>query len=158
MGDGPLLAADAGQGLDGSIDDNVIDVPEGAASTTEGGSPSALSAMPEETDSDFSGHVQQVMPAAWRAVEGAEDLAKEFEKLESTDSQQMIFAAVESAAFCPGHRPREWPQHLEAQHRRQSIHAQRHYYLRGASMDDYATGGAKEEDMWSLTQARAKHF
>ena len=70
----------------------VIDTYEDAASTTEGGSPSAMSAMPEETDSGVSGHVQQVMLAAWREVEGAEDFSDQFEELESTNSQQMIFA------------------------------------------------------------------
>ncbi|CAK0806026.1 unnamed protein product, partial [Prorocentrum cordatum] len=39
----------------------------------------ALSAMPEEADGDFSGHVQQVMSAAWREVEGAEDLPQELQ-------------------------------------------------------------------------------
>ena len=50
----------------------------------------------------------------------------------------MIFAAVESAAAGRGRGPREWPRRFEAQHSRQSTHAQRRYYLRGASLDDYA--------------------
>eukprot|EP00959_Pyramimonas_sp_CCMP1952_P203908 4264252-Pyramimonas_sp.AAC.1 len=59
-----MLAADAPQDQDGAFDDCVIDVHEGAASVAEGGSPSALSAIPEEADSDFSGHIQQVTLAA----------------------------------------------------------------------------------------------
>eukprot|EP00959_Pyramimonas_sp_CCMP1952_P468454 9493283-Pyramimonas_sp.AAC.1 len=61
LGDEPSLVADAGLDRDGSFDDCAIDVPEDAASIAEGGSPSALSvsAVPEETDSDFSGHIQQ---------------------------------------------------------------------------------------------------
>ena len=81
-----MLVADIGQDLDGALDDYAIDAPEGAASITEGGSPSALSAMPEDTDSGFSGHVHQVILAVLREVEGAEDFAEEFEELESTDS------------------------------------------------------------------------
>eukprot|EP00959_Pyramimonas_sp_CCMP1952_P279463 5842647-Pyramimonas_sp.AAC.1 len=38
----------------------VIDAPEDAVSTTGGRSPSALSAMPEETRSDFSSHIHRV--------------------------------------------------------------------------------------------------
>ena len=78
------------------------------------------------------------MLAAWREVEGAEDLAEEIEEQESTDSQHVIFAAVESAAAGLGRWSRERPRRLEAQRRRQIIDAQCHCYLRGASLDDYA--------------------
>eukprot|EP00959_Pyramimonas_sp_CCMP1952_P416196 8720104-Pyramimonas_sp.AAC.1 len=60
--------------------------------------------MPEETDSDFSGHIQLVILAAWREVEGAEDTTQELEELESADSQHLISAAVEHAC------DQSWPQ------------------------------------------------
>ena len=88
LGDEPLLVADAGQDPEGELDNHVVDPPEDAVGTTEGGSPSALSAIPEEADSDFSGHIQQAMPAAWQEVEGSEDLTEEDEELETDDSQQ----------------------------------------------------------------------
>ena len=136
--------ADAGQDPEGELDNHVVDPPEDAVDTTEGGSPSALSAIPEEADSDFSGHIQQVMLAAWQQVEGSEDLNKEYEELETSDSQQMIYAAVEHAAAGLGRRPGEWPQHLETLQQRHVIHEQCLYYLLGASLDDYAT--LEEED------------
>eukprot|EP00959_Pyramimonas_sp_CCMP1952_P322130 6740583-Pyramimonas_sp.AAC.1 len=54
--------------------------------------------MPEETGGDFFSHIQQVTPAARRKVQGAEDLARGLEALESEDSPQVIRAAVEHAA------------------------------------------------------------
>ena len=68
LGDEPLLVADASQDPEGELDNHVVDPPEDAVDTTEGGSPAALSAIP--ADSDFSGHIQQVMLAAWQQVEG----------------------------------------------------------------------------------------
>eukprot|EP00959_Pyramimonas_sp_CCMP1952_P297914 6231882-Pyramimonas_sp.AAC.1 len=65
-----MLVADVGQDLDGSFDDCVVAFPKGAAGAAEGGSPSAQSAIPEETDSDFSGHVQQVPGPGSRGVGG----------------------------------------------------------------------------------------
>eukprot|EP00959_Pyramimonas_sp_CCMP1952_P367100 7688839-Pyramimonas_sp.AAC.1 len=94
------MAAGAGQGPDGAFNDGVTDAPEDAVSTTsaEGGSSSALTAIPEENGSDFSGHIPQVTLAAWHEVEGAEDLTQELNGLESDDGQQMTYAAVDNAA------------------------------------------------------------
>ena len=66
------LAADAGQDPEGEVEGGAFDSPEDAVTTTEGGSPSALSAILEKAASDFSGHIQQVMLAAWQQVEGSE--------------------------------------------------------------------------------------
>eukprot|EP00959_Pyramimonas_sp_CCMP1952_P128186 2680783-Pyramimonas_sp.AAC.1 len=49
------------------------------------------------------------MLAGWRELEGADDLAPEFEVLRCTDSQPCSKAAVEHATGGLGHRPREWP-------------------------------------------------
>ena len=113
------------------------------AGTTEGGSPSQLSVIREEA-TDAGSDYQQVLLAAWREVEGSEDLEAELEQLESTESQQLIFAAVEQAAAGMGRRPQEWPEHLELAQQRQVIHEACHYYLRGVEPDGYAT--MEEED------------
>ena len=144
MSDEPLLAADASQDLDGVARGSASGAPEGDGETTEGGSPSALSVIPEGSESDFSAHVQQVMLAAWQEVSTSEDLTSELEELETDESQQLIYAAVEQAAAGMGRRPHEWPQHLETIQQRQVIHEQCHYVLRGAVLDDYAT--LEEED------------
>ena len=62
------------------------------------------SVIPEGSESDFSAHVQQVMLAAWQEVSNSEDFTSEPEQLESDESQQMIFAAVEQAAAGIGRR------------------------------------------------------
>eukprot|EP00959_Pyramimonas_sp_CCMP1952_P061349 1282333-Pyramimonas_sp.AAC.1 len=41
-----------------------------------------------------------------KSVEGSKDLTQELEELESGDSRQIVYAAVEHAAAGPGHRPR----------------------------------------------------
>ena len=46
----------------------------------------------------------------------------ELEQLETDESQQMIFTAVEQAAAGMGRRPHEWPGHLEMIQQRQVIH------------------------------------
>ena len=69
----PLLAADAGQGSEVELAGDAFVSPEDVVSATEGGSPSGLSAIPEETDSDFSGYAQLLTLAARREVEGAGD-------------------------------------------------------------------------------------
>eukprot|EP00959_Pyramimonas_sp_CCMP1952_P367833 7705019-Pyramimonas_sp.AAC.1 len=73
------MAADTRQEPDMAFNDCVADAPEDAVSTTEGGSPSTLSAIPEETGSDFSGHIQQLTLAALHEIQRAEDLALELE-------------------------------------------------------------------------------
>ena len=72
-----------------------------------GGSPSALSVIPEGAEIDFSAHVPQVMLAAWQQVEGSEDLASELAELESDESRQLIYATMEKAAAGLGRRP-QW--------------------------------------------------
>ena len=95
MSDEPLLAADASQDPDGVARGSASGAPEEDGETTEGGSPSALSVIPEGSESDFSAHVQQVMLAAWQEVSNTEDLTSEHEQLETDESQQLIYAAVE---------------------------------------------------------------
>ena len=83
------------------------------------------------------------MLAAWREVETAENLGAELMD-SSSDDLEMIYAAIEHSAAGMGRRPSEWPQHLETIQERAHITAQCHYFLRGASLDTYAT--MEEED------------
>eukprot|EP00959_Pyramimonas_sp_CCMP1952_P384131 8050401-Pyramimonas_sp.AAC.1 len=58
------MAADDGPEPDGEIGHHVVGSHEDAASTTEGGPPSALSVLPEGDEIDFSGYIQKAMLAA----------------------------------------------------------------------------------------------
>ena len=100
--------------------------------------PSALSAIPEGDESDFSGHVEQAVLAAWQEVENAEGLSKELVKVGGDQRQELAHAAIERAAAAMGRRPGAWPRHLVALRRRRDIHAQRRCYLRGATVGEYA--------------------
>eukprot|EP00959_Pyramimonas_sp_CCMP1952_P030971 649574-Pyramimonas_sp.AAC.1 len=99
------MAVDVGLEPDGEIGHNVVGSHEDAASTTEGRSPSALSAIPEGDESDFSGYIQKVMLAAWQEVENADDLTSEFMKDGCEEHQQQVYAAIEHAAAGMGRRP-----------------------------------------------------
>eukprot|EP00959_Pyramimonas_sp_CCMP1952_P325664 6816117-Pyramimonas_sp.AAC.1 len=61
--------------------------------------------------------------AAWREVEGAEDLAQALDELVIADGQHEISAAVEHASADLVRGPCEWLQRFETQRQRQSIHA-----------------------------------
>ena len=98
LSDDALLMADESHELFSERGAHGADAPDGDDEVTEGGSPSALSVIPEEAESEFSAHADQVYLAAWQEVSNGEDLTGELHELAPDESQQLIFAAVEHAA------------------------------------------------------------
>ena len=145
LGDSQQHLTESGYDVETGVDGHAIEPADEAASTTQGGSPSGLSVVPEGDESDFSGHIEQVMLAAWREVETTEDMNAELVDC-NNDDMEMIYAAIASSAAGMGRRPSEWPQHLETIQERTHINEQCHYFLRGASLDTYATMDEHDDD------------
>ena len=78
------------------------------------------------------------MLAAWQEVEATEDFSAQLGDSGEQDPE-MIYAAIEHASASLGRRPSEWPEHLGNIQEYGVIHEQCHYFLRGASLDSYAT-------------------
>eukprot|EP00959_Pyramimonas_sp_CCMP1952_P331603 6943986-Pyramimonas_sp.AAC.1 len=87
------------------------------------------------------------MSAAFREVEGSEDLARELEEPGGADNQQKVYVVVEHATAGLGRGHHEWPQGLETKRQCQGIHAQCRHCLSGAFMDDlgHARGGGGQK-------------
>ena len=149
MGDEPLLATDDVFDPEGAPEGNTPGAPGDDDGATDVGSPSGLSAIPEETESDISTLVHEHVLAAWQQIRDTEDLNEDLSSVEPDDYEQYVYAAIEHAAAGLGRRPHEWPQHLETMSQRQVIHEKCHYALRGASLDGYAE--------WEEEDATGKH-
>ena len=77
----------------------------------------------------------------------------------TVSKRSSLLSSTPQPALAAG--PASGPQHLETQRQRQGIHAQFHYDLRGASLDDCAALEVEDEggDAWSciLIQVCATH-
>ena len=90
MGSEPLLAADDAHDPEGATECNTHGASGDDGEATDGGSPSGLSAIPEETESDFSAHVHQLVLAVWQEIRDTDSLNEELGQTEPAAHKELL--------------------------------------------------------------------